>query len=296
MFYKVTDDGRENEIRRIATEYMKKKNYKSPRIVEHVVALYKYSAWSANELKNLVTREIDQTAKTYDAAHDATNIIAQKNGYILAVNREGTVVLAFPGEDPNSNPHMYLGKADKAENIEAGKRMLHKMADTATCDALYKVDFKVGAKGAIEFDTIFADNEKEAIRECVKRYSKGNQKAIVTNVRKMHDSALKIDPITGFLVKDAKDKKKTADYAFENSDVVKCAKYLWTWDDSLEVQRKIFDKCMRESGAKTREEAIQYAKTVYKKELDAFYSQLKREVEKMLKAGYDKGLKEGMNA
>lgn len=52
---------------------------------------------------------LDKAIKTLDAS-----IIRSAYGYVLGVNNQGTIYLAFPGET-SANPHMYLGK-DNPEN------------------------------------------------------------------------------------------------------------------------------------------------------------------------------------
>lgn len=85
---------------------------------------------------------------------------------------------------------------------------------------------------------------------------------------------------------------KAAD--FDSSAVHDTAKYLWQWiSPSMEPQRTICGQLMRESGAKTKEEAKKYALTKYEDEIKKFYDALKRDVNKMLEDGYKDGLKFG---
>ena len=57
---------------------------------------------------------------------DASRVIAQKNGYTLGINSQGTICLSFPGESID-NPHMYLGKENE-KNLADAKIMFMKFA------------------------------------------------------------------------------------------------------------------------------------------------------------------------
>lgn len=64
-----------------------------------------------DKFNDAVHREMDRLLRKYNLTNDREplNVIAEKNGYGLAINEKGILVLKFPGES-YSNPHMYLGK------------------------------------------------------------------------------------------------------------------------------------------------------------------------------------------
>ena len=84
-----------------------------------------------DKFNDAVHREVDRLLKKYNLTSDREplTVIAEKNGYGLAVNEYNKLVLKFPGES-YSNPHMYLGeyKGPYDKNYKKALEMFEKFA------------------------------------------------------------------------------------------------------------------------------------------------------------------------
>lgn len=86
-------------------------------------------------------------------------------------------------------------------------------------------------------------------------------------------------------IKDSEMKTKDA-----NLDEKHTADYLWTWKEAR-VANILINDGLYKSGVKpgtpeSKKKALEFAKPYAKKELDKFYINLKKEVNKMLEEGY----------
>lgn len=90
---------------------------------------------------------------------------------------------------------------------------------------------------------------------------------------------------------------KTKDAAFSTADVDHTADYLWAWVEGRDIpdtiNRNVTNSIAVEyrAGKITEEEAYKKIEAMALKELDNFYSQLRKSVERRLKAGYSANAK-----
>lgn len=124
---------------------------------------------------NMFKKTMDRAIKL-TKTRDTSRIVAQKNGYRLAIVDKGhgdRIILMFPGET-ESNPHMYLGSPTPS-NLASAKKMLAEFA--ATKDA----------KTGIHYITY-----KDIDGETVKQKIKGTPDDVNKRTRELREHDCKI--------------------------------------------------------------------------------------------------------
>lgn len=99
---------------------------------------------------------------------------------------------------------------------------------------------------------------------------------------------MKYDPINNMLVNEVKTKDATT------SDFNHIAKYLWTYEDRDVANMILADLYNLDKTSKTQEEHNEFIRNNYQKILDKYDAEIRKEVNRILKAGYantDKAIK-----